>query len=918
MEECSANNLEAEVGEGIDVQVGNRSSLDREDRRTLWPRLLGVETKRIPNHYKALLELAGETPETAQQIEKDLPRTFSAREELQMGSVMWDSLKNVLTAFAAHDEDLGYVQSMNFLAAFLLLAGVEEEDAFWCLVVLVQDVVGGYFEDGMWAVKVDQRIFLELLHQNLPAVGLHVAALGPDNIICGVIASQWLLTLFVHALPDDVVLVLWDLLFRERSRRVLFAACLAVLEPHTKEVLGTTEMGECIELFQHMSNLTPDPEVFREAVERYLSSTISAQNIDELFEREEALMEWERSKSSRQSGIHLLAPLFLGLKTPVAELHGWITNAQGDDSNDGLMNELGELQRLESEASEVTSDEVSTSSSSHLSSSAMEAVSGLLLQADNLLRKVKLPMGTFQRAVRMSVLAPLHVGPNSALAEYRRNSEEAMASFRREMQMAMEQSHGWGKGMAWADGTLWSAWKGSAHEEVLLEAEELIEHLRLHVAELKQHLQPEWRRSRATSDSAGLSTSGGGSPLAATQQSSEPGNCEEPAESKPLTLADYGLEVPLDKEVRQMTEAHEAGLREVMSELTSAVEQMSDDAGEDLALILSGLRTARLQAASRLSALKEATVDWEKAAAHRREDERGEYEAGLAQHMTQLSTALSRHAQGAAAQPERSLNAEDGEGEPSPARPSGDAREGAAETKHAQGKEPHTDDPACDARSEAHNLGGATWTSLDTAVNVVSYEQEIQDVEKRSEILRAMESFTQKYLGRLDRAKEVAQLVAAHITRSKDEWQEHKVLITDGGKKVEDALRARSCREGREEATKACTAIEAAAGVALALSGEKLREHIAFARRAIESAIMNYIAAIDSTLRVHTDIVEQIRPQVEALWAAQSAGKAKSSPPAASGERKSSAFGIQMQMFRQKATERVNRLSDRVTAAVAP
>jgi hypothetical protein len=32
--------------------------------------------------------------------------------------------------------------------------------------------------------------------------GLHLAALGPDNIICGIIASQWLLTLFVHALPD--------------------------------------------------------------------------------------------------------------------------------------------------------------------------------------------------------------------------------------------------------------------------------------------------------------------------------------------------------------------------------------------------------------------------------------------------------------------------------------------------------------------------------------------------------------------------------------------------------------------------------------------------------------------------------------------------------------------------------------------
>jgi len=43
---------------------------------------------------------------------------------------------------------------MNFLAAFLLLAGVAEEDAFWCLVVLVEDVVPGYFCEGMVAAKV--------------------------------------------------------------------------------------------------------------------------------------------------------------------------------------------------------------------------------------------------------------------------------------------------------------------------------------------------------------------------------------------------------------------------------------------------------------------------------------------------------------------------------------------------------------------------------------------------------------------------------------------------------------------------------------------------------------------------------------------------------------------------------------------
>jgi|MDSW01.1.fsa_nt_gb hypothetical protein len=42
-------------------------------RRELWPRI--ADDARLPNHYAALLALAGETPETAQQIEKDLPRT---------------------------------------------------------------------------------------------------------------------------------------------------------------------------------------------------------------------------------------------------------------------------------------------------------------------------------------------------------------------------------------------------------------------------------------------------------------------------------------------------------------------------------------------------------------------------------------------------------------------------------------------------------------------------------------------------------------------------------------------------------------------------------------------------------------------------------------------------------------------------
>ena len=98
---------------------------------------------------------------------------------------MWESLRNILTAYAAHDPVMGYVQSMNFIAAFLLLAGLAEEDAFWCLVALVDRVVPGYFSEGMAAAKLDQRLFTRFLHIHLPAVGLHLESLAPDNIVAG-------------------------------------------------------------------------------------------------------------------------------------------------------------------------------------------------------------------------------------------------------------------------------------------------------------------------------------------------------------------------------------------------------------------------------------------------------------------------------------------------------------------------------------------------------------------------------------------------------------------------------------------------------------------------------------------------------------------------------------------------------------
>lgn len=190
---------------------------------------------------------------------------------------MWESLRNVLTAYAAHDPVMGYVQSMNFIAAFLLLAGLKEEDAFWCLIALVDRVVPGYFSEGMAAAKLDQRVFARLLHIHLPAVGLHLETLAPDNIVCGIISSQWLLTLFVNVLPTDVTMRIWDRVFSTGSRAPLFAACIALLTPRSNDVLGCNEMGECIELLQGLGDDLGDADAdgFLAVVDAHLANELS-------------------------------------------------------------------------------------------------------------------------------------------------------------------------------------------------------------------------------------------------------------------------------------------------------------------------------------------------------------------------------------------------------------------------------------------------------------------------------------------------------------------------------------------------------------------------------------------------------------------------------------------------------------------
>ena len=63
------------------------------------------------------------------------------------------ALRNVLVAFSRSNSFVGYCQSMNFIAGFLLTFATEE-DAFWLLTKLINDIIPHYFSPNLLGVRV--------------------------------------------------------------------------------------------------------------------------------------------------------------------------------------------------------------------------------------------------------------------------------------------------------------------------------------------------------------------------------------------------------------------------------------------------------------------------------------------------------------------------------------------------------------------------------------------------------------------------------------------------------------------------------------------------------------------------------------------------------------------------------------------
>lgn len=124
---------------------------------------------------------------------------------------------------------------MNRLAAVALLF-LSEEDAFWCLVAIIETIMPrDYYTHNLLGAHVDQYVLKDLIAEKLPFLHAHFEKY---NIEISLFA--WFLTCFIDNLSVNVYLRIWDCLFLEGSK-VLFRFALAFLKYHEANLLSIND-----------------------------------------------------------------------------------------------------------------------------------------------------------------------------------------------------------------------------------------------------------------------------------------------------------------------------------------------------------------------------------------------------------------------------------------------------------------------------------------------------------------------------------------------------------------------------------------------------------------------------------------------------------------------------------------------------
>ncbi|XP_034722377.1 TBC1 domain family member 2A [Etheostoma cragini] len=198
-----------------------RGGVPPEYRPRVWRWMVWTRTRtlrdRHPQRYQQLCEKSRTSPHPAsRQIQLDLHRTLTTNQHFSSpSSPALQQLRRILLAFSWQYPAIGYCQGLNRLAALALLVLQSEEDAFWCLVAVVDIMPQDYYTKDLLASQADQRVLKDFLSEKLPRLSTHLQDLDVD---VSLVSFNWFLVVFVESLPSNMLLPLWDAFLYEGTK----------------------------------------------------------------------------------------------------------------------------------------------------------------------------------------------------------------------------------------------------------------------------------------------------------------------------------------------------------------------------------------------------------------------------------------------------------------------------------------------------------------------------------------------------------------------------------------------------------------------------------------------------------------------------------------------------------------------------
>uniref|UniRef100_A0A673UAV3 TBC1 domain family member 2B n=2 Tax=Suricata suricatta TaxID=37032 RepID=A0A673UAV3_SURSU len=229
-----------------------RAGIPHEHRSKVWKWCVDLHTRKFkgsaePGYFQTLLQKALEKQNPAsKQIELDLLRTLpNNKHYASPASEGVQKLRNVLLAFSWRNPDVGYCQGLNRLVAVALLY-LEQEDAFWCLVTIVEVFMPrDYYTKTLLGSQVDQRVFRDLLSEKLPRLHSHLEQHKVDYTL---ITFNWFLVVFVDSVVSDVLFKIWDSFLYE-GPKVIFRFALALFKYKEEEIL---KLQDAMSIFKYL------------------------------------------------------------------------------------------------------------------------------------------------------------------------------------------------------------------------------------------------------------------------------------------------------------------------------------------------------------------------------------------------------------------------------------------------------------------------------------------------------------------------------------------------------------------------------------------------------------------------------------------------------------------------------------------